>query len=237
MTRALKRKLALGVAVIAVLSGGAVATVSATGQNTTSQPGSHHRAHAHGVARANGGVLATAVAYLGLPASRVRSDLKSGQTLAQISNATPGKSEAGLIAALTRARRQRLAEASSKVAQSVSVEVNRPLLGTAARKGVKRGARAAVRQYLDLPASLLRSDLRSGQTLAQIANATPGKSEAGLVEAIVAARSKRLDAAVSAGKLTKTRESEQLAKLVQRVKAAVNRVHPAGHRHAAKTKT
>src|ERR1035441_2510861 len=164
------------------------------------------------------------------------SDLKSGQTLAQVANATPGKSEAGLIAALTTARRQRLAKVSANVPRSVRAEVNRPLLGTAARKGAVRGACAAVRQSLGLPASQLRSDLKSGQTLAQVADATPGKSEAGLVEAIVAARTKRLDAAVSTGKLTKGRESEQLVKLTQRVKSAVNLMRPI-RQHRAKTKT
>lgn len=66
-------------------------------------------------ARAGGrsqGVRAAA-SYLGLPASTLRGEL-SGRSLAQIASSTPGKSLAGLEAALTAAARERIATAEAK---------------------------------------------------------------------------------------------------------------------------
>ena len=68
----------------------------------------------------------------------------------------------------------------------------------------------AASSYLGVSVAAIQTELRAGRTLAQIA-AAHGKSEAGLVDAIVAARRARL-AAVS-------------ATLPQRVAAQVNRVH------------
>jgi hypothetical protein len=217
MTRRLKRRLALAVAVAAIAAGGAIAAVSATGQGT-SQPGATHVANQR-VKR----LLSAAAAYLDIPATRVRNELQSGKTIAQIANDTPGKSEAGLIQALTVARKAKLAKATANVSKQVSSEVNRPLLGA----GVKRAGRGAgaARRYLGLSSAQIRSDLLSGQTLAQIANDTPGKSETGLIEAIVATKTQRLEAALSAGRLNKASESARFARLAARVKAAVNRPH------------
>ena len=63
------------------------------------------------------------------------------------------------------------------------------------RRGFGRGVGAfgalqAAATYLGVSQSELFSDLRSGKTLAQIANATSGKSEAGLVDALVQSEQK-----------------------------------------------
>jgi hypothetical protein len=217
MTRRLKRRLALAVAVAAIAAGGAIAAVSATGQGT-SQPGAAHVANQR--ARR---LLSTAAAYLGIPATQLRSQLQSGKTLAQIAAATSGRSEAGLIEALLAARKAKLAKATANVSKQVSAEVNRPLLGGRGKRA-GRGVPAA-RSYLGLSSAQIRSDLLSGETLAEIANVTPGRSEAGLIEAIVAAKTQRLEAALGAGKLSKASESARLTRLADRVKAAVNRPH------------
>jgi len=73
-------------------------------------------------------------------------------------------------------------------------------------------ALAPAATYLGLSASDLRSKLESGKSLAQIARAQ-GKSVDGLVAALVAEARQHLDEAVSAGQLTKTQETEMLAKL------------------------
>jgi hypothetical protein len=65
-------------------------------------------------------------------------------------------------------------------------------------------------------------DLAAGQTLAQIANATPGKSSSGLVDAIVAPFKAKLDALVTAKKLSATTEATILARVTAGVTAAVN---------------
>jgi len=51
-----------------------------------------------------------ASAYLGVARFRLRGELRSGRTLAQIAAATPGKSSAGLRAALVSARKASLAQ-------------------------------------------------------------------------------------------------------------------------------
>jgi hypothetical protein len=80
----------------------------------------------------------------------------------------------------------------------------------------------AVTTYLGLQPSQIKADLAAGQTLAQIANATPGKSASGLVAAIVASLKTELDAAVAAGKLSATTESAILTRVNTKVTALVN---------------
>jgi hypothetical protein len=79
----------------------------------------------------------------------------------------------------------------------------------------------AAAQYLGIDRSELARDVRSGQTLAQIANAH-GKSVGGLQAAMVAAVKMKLDAAVAAGKLTSTREQQVLARVQKLVGRLVN---------------
>ena len=79
----------------------------------------------------------------------------------------------------------------------------------------------AAAQYLGIDRSELAKDVRSGQTLAQIANAH-GKSVSGLQAAMVAAVKAKLDAAVAAGKLTSTREGVVLARVQKVVGRLVN---------------
>jgi hypothetical protein len=83
-------------------------------------------------------------------------------------------------------------------------------------------------RYLGLRPVQLATELRSGKTLAQIANATPGKSAAGLIDAIVAARKPAIDARVAAGSLTQAKADARLARLRSRVTAAVNRARVRG---------
>jgi hypothetical protein len=78
-----------------------------------------------------------------------------------------------------------------------------------------------VATYLGLRASELRTELRSGKTLAQIAIAH-GKTAEGLVQALYDAKKKTLDAGVSAGRLTQSEEDSLLAGLKQRITAFVN---------------
>ena len=81
---------------------------------------------------------------------------------------------------------------------------------------------SAVTSYLGLQPAQIKADLAAGQTLAQIANATAGKSASGLVAAIVASLKTKLDAAVGAGRLSATTESAILAHVTTKVTAVVN---------------
>jgi hypothetical protein len=64
------------------------------------------------------------------------------------------------------------------------------------RKGHTSPLLTAAR-YLGLPTAQLRSDLRSGKSLGEIADATAGKSVAGLIEVLEAAGRQKLAAASS----------------------------------------
>jgi hypothetical protein len=234
MNRRFKRRLFVAIAVAALVAGGAMTALAATGRD-----GAHtHKARA---AAHHGGrlELATAASYLGLSPAQINTDLRSGQTLAQIANATSGKSAAGLIEALVAARKAKLTAAIAKLPQRVTAEVNRP--GgplSPAKSAPSHRARAHARanllaaqsylafaasSYLGMTAAQLQSELQSGKTLAQIANATPGKSETGLIEALTKVKKEKLQAALTAGTITQAQENMRLAHAGARMNALVNR--------------
>ncbi len=191
-------------------------------------------------------MLAVASAYLGVSKAQLRKDLREGKTPAQVAKETSGKSEAGLIEALVAARKARSAANIAKLEQRVRAKVNGvgalASLGLGATDGPKAAsarARAdfAGRNYLGLPAAAylgltaaqLQSELQSGKTLARVAKETSGKSEAGLIEALVAARKERLAAAVTAGLVSRSQASAREATLTKRITALVDRrFSPAG---------
>lgn len=85
----------------------------------------------------------------------------------------------------------------------------------------------AAAAFLGLSESELRTALRNGKTLAQIAG-DRGKSVDELVDSLVAAATKRLDAAVQDGRLTKAQRDELVAGLKERTTALVNGTRPEG---------
>jgi hypothetical protein len=85
------------------------------------------------------------------------------------------------------------------------------------------GAAAA---FLGVDADALQVRLRDGDTLAEVAK-DEGKSVDGLVNAIVAATTTRLDEAVAAGRITKAQRNEIVAGLKERTTAIVNGDFPA----------
>ena len=88
-----------------------------------------------------------------------------------------------------------------------------------------RGTLGAAASYLGLSDAQLLSDLRSGQTLAQIAKAQ-GKSVAGLEQAITAAIKARLDKAVAAGRITQAQENKILSRIGKRLDRPLLRLAP-----------
>jgi hypothetical protein len=101
--------------------------------------------------------------------------------------------------------------AAGAVAAGVGVGV----ASGAKRQHAPRVLLAAAAQYLQLDRAVLANDLRSGQSLAEIANAR-GKSVSGLEAALVGAVKVKLDAAVKAGRMSSASEQRVLAR-VQRV--------------------
>ena len=89
------------------------------------------------------------------------------------------------------------------------------------------GGLDAAASYLGLTEAQLPSELESGKTLAQVAQAH-GKSASGLVDALVADMKQHLDAAVAAGRITKAQETDALNGLRDRITNLVNSSRPAG---------
>jgi len=208
MTRKRSRKLMICIAAVALLAGATAAVV------TAATPATHHR---------RSGTLATAAAYLGLNRTQLRSELHSGKTLAAIANATSGRSSAGLIEALEAAQKQKLASAAASLSSRITAEVNGVRTHAAARGEETQAATA----YLGISHKQLRTELRSGKTLAQIADASSGKSEAGLIEALVAAKKTAIAASVKAGTITQAQANAREGKLVSRMRARVQRTRGA----------
>jgi hypothetical protein len=89
--------------------------------------------------------------------------------------------------------------------------------------GLMAGAKD-VATYLGLTPAELRDKMRSGTSLADIAKAQ-GKTVDGLKTAITDAATKQLDAAVTAGKLTKAQEQKALGMLSSHLDDLINGVH------------
>jgi hypothetical protein len=92
--------------------------------------------------------------------------------------------------------------------------------------GFHRGLDAAA-SYLGLTEDQLRTQLESGKTLAQVAQAQ-GKTVDGLVAAMVADAKKHLDEAVAAGRLTAEQRTQLLADIEEHTRALVNGTRPSG---------
>jgi hypothetical protein len=193
--------------------------------------------------------IAAAAAYLGITQAALVTQLQSGKTLAQVANATSGKSAAGLIDAMVAAEQAEIAAAVKAgeltQAQADQMTANLKAHETAEVNGTFHGpggpggpggphfghghgeALAAAATYLGISQSALLTQLQSGKTLAQVAEATSGKSTAGLVAALVAAEKTELAAAVKAGTLTQAQADQISAGLQARVTAMVNGQRPA----------
>jgi hypothetical protein len=231
MRRDVRKKVVGAAAVATLLAAGSIAAVSATGQGNSPRSGHAHR----GAHRGGAHQLAAAADYLAISPAQLSSELSAHKTLAQVADATSGKSAAGLTAALVAARKARLGVAAAKLPRRVAAEVNR-LGGPGAGAGGKTARHhhglavlfasagrpgAVAAGYLGLTIKQLRVKLRAGSTLAQIADARPGRSQAGLVSALVASRRARLERATAATRIPAARKAKRLARIEARVGALV----------------
>jgi len=101
--------------------------------------------------------------------------------------------------------------------------------------GPRAGAAKAAAAYIGVSVKELRTQLKGGKSLGDVATAH-GKSVSGLEAAILAGAKTRLDAAVAAGKLTAEQAAERLEKLQNRVHELVTRTGVAGKGKPGKAK-
>jgi len=149
-----------------------------------------------------------------------------------------GVEPSALSAALKKAAENRVDEAvvAGRLTQAQGDELKQriesgdvPLFGGPGfgfhERGALFGGLDAAASYLGLTDAQVRSDFRSGKSLADIADAQ-GKSIDGLVQAMVDAAKTKIAAAVAAGRLTQSQADSILSGLKSHVTDFVNRTPP-----------
>jgi hypothetical protein len=175
-------------------------------------------------------LLKAAADYIGVDRRGLVAELRKGQSLAQVA-AARGKSSEGLEQALLAAARERpdrrnlSDERKQAILSRLGERIDRLVKkvwadgGNRARRA-KGGLLKAAAEYLGLSREQLREQLRTGQSLAQIA-AAQDKSVAGLERALLDAVRERLDRA-GAG-LSAERRERILARAQARIERLINR--------------
>jgi uncharacterized protein YidB (DUF937 family) len=188
-----KRKLLLGVAALVAAAGGGVAIAA-----SDSSPSQDNQA-----------ILDSVAKQLGISSSKLSDALKKAL----------GERVDAAVAA---------GRLSKEEGEALKDRINSngfPLFGGVHGRGFGHfgfiGKLDAAADYLGLTEAQLRTQLESGKSLAQIAQAQ-GKSVDGLVDALVNEAKKHVDAAVSAGRLTQAQADEMLKNLRDRITSSVN---------------
>jgi hypothetical protein len=208
-----------GLAAAAFLPGGsAPAAVAQVWDQTVGQ------VFGHGLG-SKGSTFAAAATYIGITEDQLRTELGTDKSLADVAIAH-GKTRDGLIAALVAAQQQNIATLVDQ--KGIGARPN-PGIGFGRGPGAKNvtgDSLAAAATYLGTTAADLETKLRAGQTLAQIANATAGKSRDGLVNALVADATAKIDAAQSAGTITADQATQLKSTLSTRIPQLVDTTRP-----------
>jgi len=104
---------------------------------------------------------------------------------------------------------------------------DRPMGGMGGPQDADRAAmEALVSKTIGVDTATIKSRLKAGESLAQIA----GVKKDALIAVLVAEKTKHIDAAVTAGKLTAAQAVEKKANLVAHVTEEVNEVGGKGHK-------
>lgn len=218
------RWVAIAVAVVAVVVGGIVVATRSTGPGHAHSPAAANRRTRTKGALAAVSAVPLASEYLGLSRAQLRAEIRSGRTLAQIAEATPGRSASGLVQALVAARVARIARssagggASGSNARARAVSIKRRTTAEVLLAGAELSAAAS---YLGLTPVRIGGDLGSGETLAQIAATRPGRTPAGLIDRLVRAEQRRLAAEQAAGTISHAQAAALAAALASTITAAV----------------
>lgn len=180
----------------------------------------------HGLG-SKGSYFTAAATYIGITEAELRTELGTDKSLADVAVAH-GKTRDGLIAALAAAQQQDIATlVDQKGIGARPNPANGPGFGRGpGGKNVTGDSLAAAATYLGTTEADLQTKLRAGQTLAQIANATAGKNRDGLVNALVADSTAKIDAAQTAGRITADQATQLKANLSTRIAQFVDTTGP-----------
>ena len=197
-----KQTIFIGAATLVAAAGGGVA-VAASGGGSPSQESK--------------AVIDDAAKQLGIPSSKLSGALK--QALAN---------QVDAAVAAGRLTKEQGAELKQRLESG-----DFPLIGGLHREGGHHlgffdGLDVAA-AYIGVTEAQLRTQLENGKSLAQVAK-DHGKTADGLVAALVADATQKLDKAVSAKRITQAQADEMLTRLKQRIADLVNATGGAGQR-------
>jgi hypothetical protein len=171
-----------------------------------------------------GAILSDIATYLGISEDTLRTDMQNGQTLAQIAAAN-GETEADLISYIVTQRTNELNTLLTNGKITQTQYDNMPSFKDGFRAGFEKGFKMGencttsmndIANYIGISLDTLQTDLKNGQTLAQIAVAN-GKTEADLISYIVTQRTKELNTLLTNGKITQ----DQFNKMTQNLTTQV----------------
>jgi len=174
----------------------------------------------------NGGAkadyLSAAATYIGITTDQLRTELGTDKSLADVADAH-GKTRDGLIQALVTASQT-----------SITTLVDQKGIGAQRGPGdrdVTGDQLSVAATYLGTTTADLRTKMQAGQTLAQIAAATSGKSRDGLVAALTTDAKAKIAAAQTAGTITAAQATEETNELATEIPSFVDSTRPQGPGH------
>lgn len=170
--------------------------------------------------------FSAAASYIGITVDQLRTELGTDKSLADVAIAH-GKTRDGLIQALMTAEQANI----STLVDQKGIGATRGLGGPGGPGfGVRFDSLTAASTYLGISQADLMTKLQSGQTLAQIAAATAGKSRDGLIAALVADAKAKIAATQTAGTITAAQATQLTNDLQNRIAQQVDSTRPAGPR-------
>ena len=194
-------------------------------------------------------LLGESAKYLGLAPKDLAAKLP-GTSLGKIADATPNKSKAGLVTALSAAANEDISKAltdkkitddqAKKLRDGLAGEINTfvdrtwPTKPTAAQRPVVSNVKAFLGDMLQTARDYLggvtlqdvTTAMRSGKSLGDIAN-DKGKSRDGLVQVLTTAANTRIDKAVADKQLTAEQATTLKMKVATEIATFVDRKAPA----------
>jgi hypothetical protein len=199
-------------------------TISSAQSTTTAPSETAEAGGRHGFGH-HGPGLEVAAEAIGITEDELATELRSGKSIADVAKANDVDVQK-VIDALVAEEKARLEDAEETLTARVTERVN----GTGGRKG---GPGGVVKAGLDTVATAigiseddLRTELKAGKTIAQVAEANDVTAQE-VIDAIVDASTKAIDEAVAKGTLTEERAADIKEDLEERATSMVNETHPA----------
>lgn len=214
--------------------GGAGVVAAADSPSPTAPTATAGRRHA-----LRAGVLHVAASSIGIDVKDLVQELRSGKTIAQVAqahNVDPQKVIDALVSAGNKKIDELVAAGTLDADRAAKLKDKLPWLadrivnhaapkgnakGRHRRQAVRRAGLAVAAQTIGIDAQQLVSEIRSGKTVAEVAQAHNVDPQ-NVIDALVAAATKHIDEAVAKGALDASRAAELKSHLVERITKLVN---------------